>query len=260
MFRYVYNDLDIAHKYDRVPKPSLEYVKHYHDFYELYYFIKGKAFFTVEEEKQVMSFGDILLIQPGVHHFITFLERAPYERYVLKFQDELVPDFLKDFFINRSAFYSSVPCIDQLFKKLDSLYRDFNPMELEILFSNVISEILIRLSHTEYKQKVVVSDEDERITKIIQYVNENIRKNITIEELCYKFHYSQSHLYKEFQTYMRTPIMKYIRSKKIIAANQLIRRGHKPTKVAEEFGFLEYSTFYRSFIDVMGYPPSKTKK
>ncbi|HHW89568.1 MAG TPA: AraC family transcriptional regulator [Clostridiales bacterium] len=259
MFKYVYNDLDVAHKYDRVPKPSPEYAKHYHDFYEMFYFVKGKAFFTVEEEKQVMSFGDILLIQPGVHHFVTFFENAPYERYVLKFQDELVPDFLKNFFIKRSAFFTSVPNIQKLFRKLDSLYRDFNAMELEILFSNVITEILIRLNHTEFKQKAVESDDDESITKIIQYINENIRKNITIEELCDKFHFSQSHLYKEFQTYMRTPIMKYIRSKKIIAANQLIRRGEKPTKVAEQFGFMEYSTFYRSFIDVMGYPPSRTK-
>ncbi|HEY8424084.1 MAG TPA: AraC family transcriptional regulator [Clostridia bacterium] len=260
MFSFVYNNLDIAHKLDSSPQASPDYAKHYHDFYELYYFISGKAVFTVEEEKQVMKFGDILLIQPGQHHFVTFLENAPYERYVLKFQDDLVPEFLKDYFISRSAFFSSSPKIHELFEKMDDYYREFNYMELEILFSNLIKEILIRLSHTQFKQKTMADDADAVITKIIQYINQNIRKNITIEELCEKFHFSQSHLYKEFQTYMRTPIMKYIRSKKIIAANQLIRRGEKPTKVAEEFGFLEYSTFYRAFVDVMGYPPSKTKK
>lgn len=260
MFSFVYNNLDIAHKLDSSPQASPDYAKHYHDFYELYFFISGKAVYTVEDEKQAMKFGDILLIQPGQHHFVTFFEDAPYERYVLKFHDNLVPDFLKDFFIGRSAFFSSTPNIHKLFEKLDFYYHTFNNMELEILFSNIIKEILIILSHAVFKQKAVPSEEDAVITQIIQYINKNIRKNITIDELCQKFHFSQSHLYKEFQTYMRTPIMKYIRSKKIIAANQLIRRGERPTKVAEEFGFLEYSTFYRAFVDVMGYPPSKVKK
>lgn len=259
MFSFIYNDLEIAHKLDIPPLPCDDCGK-YHNFYEIYYFISGKVQLTIEEEKHIMKFGDAALIQPGKHHFLTLLDDSPYERYILRFPDELMPDFLKGFFSQRSAFFPSAPKVYELFEKLDVFYREFNYLELEVLFSNIIKEILIRLSHSKYKQKTAPSGQDLAVAQIIQYIDQNLSKNITVDELCQKFHFSQSNLYKEFQAYMRAPIMKYIRAKKIIAAHRLIKRGEKPAKAAEMFGFTEYSTFYRAFVDVMGYPPSKVKK
>jgi AraC-like DNA-binding protein len=258
MFHYVYKNLDFSHKFDEKPVTSSEYEKHYHDFYEIYYFVKGNVVYTVEEEKQHMQNGDIMFIQPGEHHFVTFLDdKTPYERYVLKFPDNLMPSFLKDFFFKHSAFFSFDESNRLLFEKLDELYGMYNNLELNLLFPCVVTELIIRLSHSKNGQ--TRSFTDEVITMILQYINENIRKPLTISDLSEKFHFSQSYLYKKFYMHMKVPIMKYIRSKKIIAAYQLIRNGEKPTKVAEIFGFMEYSTFYRTFLSVMGFPPSQNK-
>lgn len=61
-----------------------------------------------------------------------------------------------------------------------------------------------------------------------------------------QFHYSKSFIYAEFSKYMKIPLMKYIRLKKIIAVRQLILGGAKKTEAAEQFGFENYSTFYRT--------------
>ena len=42
-----------------------------------------------------------------------------------------------------------------------------------------------------------------------------------------------------------------IKTKKIIAAHQYILQGMNKTKVAEMFGFDEYSTFYRAYLKIM---------
>lgn len=257
MFNYLYKDLDIAHKYDILPVPSPDYKKHYHDFYEIFFLVKGNVTFTVENEIKKLEENDILLIQPGEHHFVTFLDDSPYERYVLKFQDHMVPQFLKDCLINRSAFYTETENFRELFRKLDIFYDDYNALELQLLFSSIVTELLIKLNHSQFNKKESNNDED--ITAIIQYINENIRQPLTAQDLCNQFHFSQSYLYEKFHTHMKTPIMKYIRSKKIIAAYQMITRGEKPTKVAESFGYVDYTTFYRAFISVMGFSPSFKK-
>ena len=258
MFSYVYKDLDIAHKFDVAPVLSSDYAKHYHDYYEIYFFVKGNVFYTVEGERRQLKPGDILLISPGEHHFVSLIDKTPYERYVLKFQDNLVPDFLKDSFMKRSAFYSTGEKYFPLFEKLDALYETYYPMELQLLFSGIITELLINLNHSAFHEKT--QNADNHITSIIQYINENIRRPITMDDLCKEFHFSQSHLYKEFHKHMKIPVMTYIRSKKIIAAHQLIYRGAKPTKIAESFGFMEYSTFYRAYISVIGFPPGQFKQ
>lgn len=44
-----------------------------------------------------------------------------------------------------------------------------------------------------------------------------------------------------------------------MAAHQHITKGMKPTKVAEMYGYSDYSTFYRTYLSVMGFPPSGNK-
>lgn len=256
MFQFVYNDIDFAHKFDENFAPSPDYDKHFHDFYEMYFFISGHADYTVEEERHMLVPGDVLLIQPGEHHYVTFIDAdTPYERYVLKFQSYLIPDFVHRRFSARSAFYHSPVGVKELFERLDMLYKNFEGEELHLLYSNAVAEIILNICKTAAPEKVSLADN--KMTPIVQYINENLRLPLTILDLCDKFHFSQSYICKEFRAYMKTPIMKYVRSKKIMAAHQQIERGEKPTKVAEMFGYVDYSTFYRTYTSVMGFPPSR---
>ncbi len=259
MFNFVYKDLDFAHKLDEHPEGAPDYQKHFHDFYELFYFISGSAVYTVEEECHDLNPGDALIIQPGEHHYVNFKDDSTYERYVLKFPALLLPDFVKEKFTGRSAFYLEAQKASALFNRLDEFYDEFNASdeELYLLFSNMVAEIVLTLFHTVPEAKPFVTDN--KITPILQYINEHLNSPISIEDLCKKFYFSQSYICKEFRTYMKVSIMKYIRSKKIMAAHQSIMKGIKPTKVAEMYGYSDYSTFYRTYLSVMGFPPSKNK-
>lgn len=256
MFRYVHNDLDVAHKFDFVPQPSPEYSKHYHDFYEIYYFVRGDVLYTVDEEKKILERGDLIFIFPGKHHFVTFTNTASYERYVIKFQEHRIPEFIIKNLIKRSAFYGVNEKFDALFDKLDKLYEKYDTLELQLLLSNVVSELLVELNRSKTNSK---TENDKDINAIIQFINQNIRRPLTVKDLSENFHISPSHLYRKFYNHMRIPLIKYINSKRIIAANQLIKKGEKPTKVAEFFGYNDYSTFYRQYIAIMGFSPNKSQ-
>ena len=48
--------------------------------------------------------------------------------------------------------------------------------------------------------------------------------------------------------------------KKIIAAHQMILAGEKKSAVAEMFDFKDYSTFYRSYVKIIGHAPGSIEK
>lgn len=254
MFNYAEKDLEYAHKLDAVPAAGPDYEEHYHDFYELFFFVSGSAVYTVETEHHALAPGDALLIQPGKHHYVTFNDASPYERYVLKFPEYLLPDYLKEKFDKRSAFFLNAQKVEPLFRKLDDLYATYESNDLYVLCSHVAVEIVIDLNRLFPDTKPLVADN--KITPILQYINDNLNRQLTIGHLCEKFYFSQSYICKEFRAYMKIPIMKYIRTKKIVAAHKLIMQGTPPLRAAEKYGYNDYSTFYRAYISVMGYPPA----
>ena len=131
-----------------------------------------------------------------------------------------------------------------------------------ILMVNTLSEILINMQN-----KSKVSDEligvyhNPVVSKVIAYINENIKKNITLTDICNDLNFSRAHISNEFSRVMKIPVMTYIRYKKIIAAHQKILEGNvKINEVAYEYGFEEYSTFYRNYIKIIGKPPYSNSK
>lgn len=122
MFSYVTDALDFAHKFDKRPQPAPDYEKHYHDFFEILYFVSGDANFTVEDRIYKLHPGDIVFIQPGEHHYVTFIPDASYERYVLKFRESELPKYMFRRIQSRATFYTATDEMNVLFAGLDKLY------------------------------------------------------------------------------------------------------------------------------------------
>ena len=118
-------------------------------------------------------------------------------------------------------------------------------------------EIMILLCQKPELEKAV--NRDTMITKIINYIGENLTERLSLADICEHFHFSQSYISNKFSNHMRSSIISYVRTKKILAAHREIVRGEKATAVAEKYGFSDYSTFYRSYVKVMGFSPAKNK-
>ena len=86
-------------------------------------------------------------------------------------------------------------------------------------------------------------------------INDNLDKKITLDSLSKASNFSKSYICNEFKLHMKTPIIQYVRKKKILAAHKMIEAGSRPYQVAKQFGFDDYSTFYRSYLSIIGHPP-----
>ena len=254
MFTFVKKDIDFSHKLDHASSPKDEYNKHMHVFYELILFIRGDVDYHVEGETHHLKNGDIVLMNPGKYHFASVNHDVSYERYVLKFPVDCVPLLIEEKLKKKEPFYSFNKQVDTLIKELDTLHDSFNEDDLYYLYRCKILEIMIHLANIE--QSGPESEENgDIISTLINYIQEHIKDNLTLETIAKDMHYSESYLSNQFKKTMKCPLMKYIRSKKIILAQSMIRDGQKATDVAEELSFTDYSTFYRSYIKIIGISP-----
>lgn len=257
MFNFVYKNVDFRHKLDKASEPTENYFKHLHYFNELLYFVKGDVRYTVEGETKILNEGDIVLITSGKYHFATVNTDVPYERFVLKFPNEVLPSFLVDKLSAYGPFFGNQKKYSTVFNQMESYFGNYSDDELLTLFLCETVKMLIMLC-----QEPLFSLNQPRgiIADLVDYIDENLRSSITLDVLAEKFSFSKSYISNEFRKYMKIPLMQYVRAKKIIAAHQMILSGEKKHVVAEVFGFEDYSTFYRSYVKVMGFSPNDVHK
>jgi len=95
--------------------------------------------------------------------------------------------------------------------------------------------------------------------KIIKYIDEHIKNDITLDEISKYAGYSQGHLYKIFKIYSPVSVMAYVRNKKLCAAANEIYTGRKLYEVALDYGYETPSGFYKAFKSVFGCRPGRYK-
>lgn len=263
MFNFNYKEIDFAHKLNGHTLPSDDFKKHMHDFYELIFFVHGDVDYMIESKSKKLVSNDIILIPAGLLHYGVANVDVEYERYVLKFPLRLINDTLAKEIQDFTCFSGNYPALKELFIKLDNIYNNYSDEHKYILMVNTLSEILINMQNkSKLSDELIGVYHNPVVSKVIAYINENIKKNITLTDICNDLNFSRTHISNEFSRVMKIPVMTYIRYKKIIAAHQKILEGNvKINEVAYEYGFEEYSTFYRNYIKIIGKPPySNTKK
>ena len=95
--------------------------------------------------------------------------------------------------------------------------------------------------------------------KIIQYIDDNISGEITIDSLSRFAGYSKWNIYKLFNAHNDLPVMEYIRRKKLSAAASKLRSDQKLYDIALDFGYETPTGFYKAFQSVFGCSPSDYK-
>lgn len=253
MFNFVYKEIDFAHKLDYASSPKDEYIKHMHPFVEILYFISGDVIYSVDGKKIKLKKGDCLFIKPGSFHFANVNRNILYERYVLKFPESLIPNNLKDELFSNNCIFNLKNIEDEIFKSLDKYCLFLSEENMRIICISKLLELLVVLtSSTSKKEEKKTSS---LINNIVNYIDEHIEDNVTIDQLSNVFSYSKSYISSYFNKEMKISIMKYIRTKRIIHAHILISNGNKPKDVFEMMKFNEYSTFYRQYKKMLNNNP-----
>ena len=119
------------------------------------------------------------------------------------------------------------------------------------------SDIIVRPTHivTRHSTDALVND-NPYISKILQYIENNIGKSLRVEDLVALVPMSRRTLEETFSKSMGTSIYRYIIQTRVSRFQKLILGGFSPSQAAMELG-LEYKSLSREFKRQTGLSPKE---
>lgn len=100
----------------------------------------------------------------------------------------------------------------------------------------------------------------EIIQNSIDYIEENLKSELTVEELADNSGFSLFHYYRIFQSEVGMPVMQYILLRKLKNAIYEISCGKKAIDIALDYGFETYAGFFKAFKREFGAAPTQYLK
>lgn len=95
------------------------------------------------------------------------------------------------------------------------------------------------------------------IRSSIAYIEENLRTDITPDELAHMAGYSVWHYQRMFAQVTGVPLAAYINRRRLDRALAEISAGHRAIDAALDYGFDSYTGFYKAFLRMYGCSPKK---
>jgi len=224
---------------------------HCHKECEIYYMINGGLDIYLEGHMYHVISDSLLLIPSNLLHERLYPLGKISHRITIHFLPEMLTKAERDFFHNlftEPLHFLNVSRYDLNFyiravTECESMAKPLQKIAIKIRLKALLSQIQY-LSSTKASKPVVL---DERITKVLTYLEENFNKDISLDDLADRFFITKNHLNFLFSKMIGMPIKKYIIAKRLGFARQKILDGEHPTQVAYHAGFHDYATFYRAY-------------
>lgn len=97
---------------------------------------------------------------------------------------------------------------------------------------------------------------NELVIKILEYINNNINKKITMDELSKTFYFNKDYLMRLFKKELNTTIMEYINKQRIYNSLETIKsENNSIIKIALNNGFYSQEYFTETFTKIIGVSP-----
>ncbi len=266
-FRQVYKVPGIEYGREYHLPSGVNKTYHCHEWYEILFLIEGDVAYEIEGRLYPLVPGDMLVINDREFHTNIIGTNKPFHRIYI----HLDPVFFHMFGSGSGGLLSP---FEQRETGSDNLVSQFPPalsslrdMDLSGGISPDFQRPFIDLLYAlygyskKYKDTAVEKKtRDEKMSRLISYINGNPSKDLSIDNLGIKFGLSRSRLIVRFKNFTGLPIHEYILRKRVNHARVLLVNGSSATEACFTAGFKDYSHFYRTFKKRMRCSPGEFLK
>jgi AraC-like DNA-binding protein len=250
------------------PKVKYHYVQKEKgvDYAILIYCTDGKGWYCMYGKKHEIKENQFIIIPPGIPYSFGADESRPWTIYWLHFRGQLASSF----FLSPLAPLSILPSEHsrlrdriELFEEIYSSYALGYIKEYMIYSSICLYLFLASFLWVEQYRYIQLPSLKEYpfSSRVIHYMQENLEKNLSLNQLAAYFKYSPSHFSMLFlKETGASPINYFIRLKIQKACQYVALTNLKLSEIATRLGFEEPAYFTRIFTKIMGVSPSAYRK
>lgn len=245
---------------------------HAHDYYQMWYILKGSCQHKIDNHSFKNSTGDLILIPPYSYHSMS---NGSSDLIVI------IVDFAEDFFSDsESDKQLMLQCITPLYLRQseeNSVFLADNNMENIILemfneftvkkdfYNHIIKSNLIKLivaiERSNDKKDVNTLEKERTVAKTLKYIHSNLSQKITLKDLCKNANISDTALMEHFKKATGKTIIEYVNHLKIDKAKQLlVETNLRVIDIACELGFGDETYFSRVFKKHINITPNAYRK
>ena len=262
---YYYSDLHLK------PVPV-----HAHDYYEFYFFLEGDVSITIEENSYLVSPGDFLLIPPNTPHSPSMINPdKPYRRFVLWISQDYCTrlmdistafGYLMQYVSTTKNFLFSSDAVTfntihtRLFSILEEIQGNRFGKEAEILLQvNSLLLYLNRLVHSQNNSLSPVSAKT-LFQNLCEYITSHLTEDLSLTLLAQEFFVSKFYIAHLFKDTIGLSVHQYIMKKRLSACKDALLGSIPITQLFLQYGFHDYSSFYRAFKKEYGMSPNEYRQ
>ena len=231
--------------------------------YLIHYVLNGRGIFKMEGEEYPLEAGCGFLIEPGQMSFYQADEKDPWSIYWFHFKGTKTPYIAQGQDVPHTV-TSSVSSRQQnrleLFEEIYTTLKSNLSVEhinyANFCFGYFLSTLLYIQQYRESGGKSEYMGTI--INRSIYYMNENINKNLTVQEIASFVNYSPSYFYRKFMQEIGIAPMTYFTKMKINKAYGLLKDTDlKINQIATLLGYTDPLYFSRVFSKEAGVSPQQ---
>lgn len=261
---YYYKDHDLS-KVD----------SHAHNYYEFYFFLEGDVSMEIAGTVYPLQQGDVVLIPPGIfHHAVIHSTEIPYRRFVFWITEEYLSHMMEDSAVygylmqyvrtrGEYIFHNDRICFNGIQMKVFRLIEETKGERYgrEAQISLCIRDLILHLNRLIYEKKhaKTCQEEQELYSALMEYIEDHLDEELSLEALAAEFFVSKYYIAHTFKDHIGIPIHQYIMKKRLDAVREALRSGQQAGGACMQYGFKDYSVFYKAFKKEYGMSPSQWK-
>lgn len=244
---------------------------HHHDYYELVFYLGNEPMkYYYEGEYYTLNKGNIALCGMFQNHRFCGTDNARFSRVSFSVtSDMLIKSSHEDsnlfniFNPNQPYFPVLKMSFEDEVKYMELLkrYLEFDGLPGQHVMQRALIHVLLASLFRDYCVNIQEDTTNysymKLVSKILEYVDKNISRWITVDEIAEVVNYSAGYASKIFKFVTGETLNQYILKKRIEHAEYLIRNGESIVEASEQTGFDNYSYFYKAFKKIKGTSPKE---